>query len=158
MKVRQMTSVWIHRDDAVLLLLRRGSRVIPDSYVGIGGHLEPDETTDPRRGALRELEEEVGLTEDGLQEFGLRCVAMRDMGDELRINYYFATRLRDDEHAPTACTEGELQWFSLDAAFDDLPMPPTGRAALMDWLARNRPVTGIRFVSVDREDAAFIQP
>lgn len=153
-----MTSVWIHRDDEVLLLLRKGSRVIPDSYVGIGGHLEPDETSDPQRGALRELEEEVGLCGDDLSDFGLRCVAMRDMGHELRINYYFSAQLRDDERAPIECTEGELHWFALDAHFEDLPMPPTGRAALMDWIAQGRPVEGIRFIAVDQADAVAIQP
>lgn len=153
-----MTSTWIHRDDEVLLLLRQGSRVIPDSYVGIGGHLEPDEADDPQRGALRELEEEVGLSAGDLSEFGLRCVAMRDMGHELRINYYFAARLRDDRAAPTSCTEGELRWFALDSRFDELPMPPTGRAALADWIAHGRPTDGIRFVAVDRDDAVTIHP
>lgn len=157
MRVRQMTSVWIHRGDEVLLLLRRGSRVIPDSYVGIGGHLDDNETADPAQGALRELREEVGLTEDDLMDFGLRCVAMREMGDEVRINYYFAGRLRKDREAPITCTEGELRWFPLDAAFDDLPMPPTGRAALVDWITRGRPTDGIRFVAVDKADAVVVQ-
>ena len=153
-----MTSVWIHRENAVLLLLRRGSRVIPDSYVGIGGHLESDETTDPARGALRELHEEVGLEPDDLAEFRLRYVAMRDVGDELRINYYFTARLHDDRRAPTSCTEGELRWFDRDADFDELPMPPTGRAALMDWLSPGTPDEGIRFIAVDRRDRVVIQP
>ncbi|WP_179431241.1 NUDIX domain-containing protein [Microbacterium pseudoresistens] len=151
-----MASVWIHNDDSILLLLRRGSRVIEDSYVGIGGHLEPDEFADPRRGAIRELTEEVGLTEDDLVDLHLRYVAMRDTGNELRIVYYFSTRLRDTTPPPTACTEGELHWFEYSTSFETLPMPVTARLALMGWLDGGPEFDRIHFISVDRDGATAV--
>ena len=54
---RLMTSVFLVRDDQVLLLYRVGSRAVADSWVGVGGHLEPEEIGDPTRGVLRELDE-----------------------------------------------------------------------------------------------------
>lgn len=52
----------------MLLLYRRGSRAIADSWVGIGGHLEPGELTNPTAAALRELKEEIGVTADHLTD------------------------------------------------------------------------------------------
>ncbi|MEQ7129418.1 substrate-binding domain-containing protein [Actinopolymorpha sp. B11F2] len=38
---RLMTSIFLIRDDRILLLYRIGSSAIPDSWVGIGGHVDP---------------------------------------------------------------------------------------------------------------------
>ncbi|WP_415143961.1 NUDIX domain-containing protein [Nocardioides sp.] len=43
-----------------MLLYRRGSRAVNDSWGGIGGHIEPDEAADPTKAVLREMQEEVG--------------------------------------------------------------------------------------------------
>ena len=61
-KLRNMTSIYISCGTKILLLYRIGSRVVPPSWCGIGGHFEPDELNDPRTCVLRELEEETGLT------------------------------------------------------------------------------------------------
>ena len=57
-KLRNMTSIYISCGTKILLLYRIGSRVVPPSWCGIGGHFEPDELNDPRTCVLRELEEE----------------------------------------------------------------------------------------------------
>ena len=82
---RHLTSVFLVRQGSVLLLYRRGSRAIADSWVGIGGHVEAGELDDPAAAALRELHEEVGVATDHLDNFSLRYVAMRDTGTEVRI-------------------------------------------------------------------------
>jgi 8-oxo-dGTP diphosphatase len=127
-----MTSIFLVRDNRVLLLHRQNSRAIADSWVGVGGHLEQAELGDPTAAALRELREEVGLTGDDLDDLRLRYVALRDTGAELRFTYYFAAMLGPDTPAPTECTEGELSWFDLaeDPALD---MPPTAGVAFEHW-------------------------
>ena len=48
-KLRNMTSLYILKDDKVLLLYRQGSRVVNDKWVGsAGGHFEPEELNDAR--------------------------------------------------------------------------------------------------------------
>jgi 8-oxo-dGTP diphosphatase len=132
-----MTSVFLVRDDHVLLLFRRNSRAIPDSWVGIGGHVEPAELGDPTAAVRRELYEEVGLTADDLSGLAFRYVALRDSGIELRITYYFEATLRASAPAPTECPEGELRWFDL-AEDHALEMPPTARVAFDHWRRSGR--------------------
>lgn len=133
-----MTSIFLVRDGRILLLYRIGSSAVPDSWVGIGGHIQPDEIRDPTSAALRELHEEVGIAENEISELALRYVSLRDTGHELRSTYYFTANLRPETPAPTECTEGELRWFDLAPQIAALPMPPTTAAALEHWLAEGR--------------------
>lgn len=135
---RLMTSIFLVRDDHVLLLYRIGSSAVPDSWVGIGGHVEPDEIRDPTTAALRELREEVDIAPDEISDLALRYVSFRDTGHELRSTYYFTANLRPETLAPTECTEGELRWFDLASPTAPLPMPPTAAAALDHWLSEGR--------------------
>ncbi len=127
-----MTSIFLVRGSRVLLLYRRNSRAIADSWVGFGGHVEPAELADPTAAALRELREEVGLAADDLDDLRLRYVALRDTGTELRLTYYFAATLGSDTPAPISCSEGDLRWFDL-AVDPALDMPPTARIAFEHW-------------------------
>src|SRR5690554_8185938 len=58
-----------HGDD--VLLLKRGlhKRVYPGRYNGVGGHIERDE--DPLTSAIREMQEETGLTVEDVRLRGL---------------------------------------------------------------------------------------
>ena len=47
MKLRNMTSIYILREDCLLLLYRVGSRVVEPSWCGVGGHFEPEELNRP---------------------------------------------------------------------------------------------------------------
>ena len=133
-----MTSIFLIRDDRILLLYRIGSSAIADSWVGIGGHVNPDEIGDPTRAALRELEEEVGITPAQICDLALRYVSLRDSGEELRYTYYYTATLPLETPSPTECTEGELRWFDISPGPADLPMPPTAAVALKHWLAQGR--------------------
>lgn len=135
---RLMTSIFLTRDDRVLLLYRTGSSAIPDSWVGLGGHVDPDEIRDPTAAVLRELEEEIGITADQIADLELRYVSLRDNGEEIRHTYYFTAALRPETAVPVECPEGELRWFDLSAGPTDLEMPPTAAVALRHWLSHGR--------------------
>ncbi len=134
--LRNMTSIYIQHQDEVLMLYRVGSRVIEPSWVGIGGHFEPQEVHDPKACALRELQEETGLTENSLEDLVLRYVSLRHNGAELRQNFYFFARLRG-EKPPLSCTEGRLRWVKWDKV-PDLPMPVTARFCVEHYLRQGR--------------------
>jgi 8-oxo-dGTP diphosphatase len=146
---RCMTSVFLVRRERVLLLYRRGSRAIADSWVGIGGHVEADEFGDPAAAALRELGEEVGVAADQLDNFSLRYVALRDSGTELRTTYYFTADLRPDSPVPAECTEGDLRWFDFTTDPATLEMPPTAAVAFTHWLTEGRHDQQLRLIVID---------
>lgn len=111
-----MTAVYLYKDDKVLLLYRIGSRVADRMYVGsAGGHFEKDEVNDAKACALRELKEELGLTEDDIHNLELRYVAMRLKENEIRQNYYFFAELKDTVKALKS-PEGNLEWFTFEDA------------------------------------------
>lgn len=155
---RIMTSIFLVRDDRVLLLYRIGSSAIPDSWVGIGGHVEPDEVCDPESAAIRELREEVGVTAEDISDLALRYVSLRDPGHELRFTYYFTADLFPDTPEPTACPEGELRWFEIvDPDTTKLDMPPTAAAALQHWLTEGRHDNAMRSIVMTSNGAQVLQ-
>ncbi|UJP11159.1 NUDIX domain-containing protein [Microbacterium sp. KUDC0406] len=153
---RVMTTVFLHDDERVLLLHREGSRVIEDSWVGIGGHVEPGE--DVQDAALRELTEEVGLRGPDLRDLRLRYAATREADAETRVVHYFTARLADGVAAPTRCTEGTLRWFALDADLSELAMPPTGRVVLDHWQRIGRFDAKTRDVRMERSGGVSVVP
>lgn len=136
MKLRNMTSLYLVREDAVLCLYRVGSRVVSNKYIGsAGGHFEPEELNDPRKCVLRELHEELGLTESDLEGLTLRYITHRLMGNEIRQNYYYFARLREEK--ALSSTEGQLQWIPFDA-FESLPMPVSAKHMILHYLKEGR--------------------
>ena len=78
-------------DDARVVLLCRAAwkSFAPLRWTGIGGRLEGEEVYDPAIGALRELQEETGLTSADLSAW--RFVAdILDYGAEVRLVYFTA--------------------------------------------------------------------
>ena len=108
-KLRNMTSVYLSGEKGILCLYRIGSRVVSNRYIGsAGGHFEPEELNDPRACVLREMQEELGLTENDVEGLTLRYITHRLMGEEIRQNYYFFARLKEDRELHS--TEGNLRW------------------------------------------------
>lgn len=90
MKLRNMTSVYFYNVSGLLCLYRLGSRVADHMYIGsAGGHFEEGELNDPQKCVLRELEEELGLTEEDISGLTLRYITLRLKNGEIRQNYYF---------------------------------------------------------------------
>ena len=72
-KLRNMTAIYLMQGDKMLLLYRQGSKVVSNMWIGAaGGHFEENELNNPKACVLRELKEELGITEDMLRDLKLR--------------------------------------------------------------------------------------
>lgn len=136
--LRNMTSIYLTRNDQILLLYREGSRVINQVWLGsAGGHFEPQECNDARACILREMYEELGINEQQISRLSLRYVTLRYTAGELRQNYYFFADLTDSSCLPLLSNEGRLQWFPLKD-IQALPMPFTAKYVIQHWLKTGR--------------------
>ena len=91
-----------------------------------GGHFEKDELNDAKACAIRELNEELGLSKDDVEDMKFRYIALRNVKGEIRQNYYFFAKLKDGVDENLHSNEGECKWFSLDE-IGDLEMPITAK-------------------------------
>lgn len=135
-RLRNMTSVYLVREDAVLCLYRMGSRVANNRYIGsAGGHFEEEELNDPKKCVLRELREELGLLETDVEGLTLRYVTHRLVGGEIRQNYYYFARLRGERELTS--TEGILHWIPYDG-IPALEMPVSAKHMILHYLQEGR--------------------
>ena len=136
MKLRNMTSLYLVEEDRILCLYRIGSRVVSNKYVGsAGGHFEPRELNDPRACILREMEEELGLSESDVEGLTLRYITHRLMEGEIRQNYYFFGRLKEQRELTSS--EGNLRWVNF-AEIPQLPMPVSAKHMILHYLQTGR--------------------
>ena len=135
-KLRNMTSVYLTGEKGILCLYRIGSRVANNKYIGsAGGHFEEAELNDAKACALREIQEELGLTEDDVENLKLRYITLRLKNGEIRQNYYFFGRLKTQR--PLESTEGNLHWFSYEEA-ENLQMPASAKHMMLHYLKTGR--------------------
>lgn len=127
--LRNMTSVYIINDKKILMLYRIGSRVVPPSWCGIGGHFEKEEINDPQSCVLRELYEEIGLRKEDIKNLELRYITMRLKNDEIRQNYYYFANLENLSFIFHKCDEGILEWVDIDKVLER-EMPISARFCL----------------------------
>lgn len=153
-KLRNMTSLYLTDEKGLLCLYRIGSRVADHLYIGsAGGHFEPEELNDPRKCVLREMEEELGLTETDVEGLTLRYITCRLKNGEVRQNYYFFSRLKEDK--ALVSTEGILRWVPYEEV-PELEMPASAKFMILHYLKEGRytnylyggitEAEGIRFV------------
>ncbi len=136
MKLRNMTSLYLVRDEEILCLYRIGSRVANNRYIGsAGGHFEPEELNSPRACVLREMEEELGIGESDITELTLRYITYRRMDGEIRQNYYFFAQLQEDRELSS--TEGILRWVPFEE-IPDLYMPVSAKPMLCHYVQTGR--------------------
>lgn len=113
-KLRNMTSIYLLREDQMLLLYRQGGKVVNHVWVGsAGGHFEKDELNDAKACVLREMREEIGIGADDITSLSLRYVTLRRTGGEIRQNYYFFANLKDAVDGHITSNEGICKWFSI---------------------------------------------
>ena len=136
-KLRMMTAVYITRGEGILLLYRVGSRVVAPSWCGVGGHFEKDELNDARACVLRELNEEIGLTEEDLTGLTMRYVTQRLKNGEIRQNHYFFAQLKPGVEIPRSCAEGRLEWTPIGSVLEK-EMPYTAWYMLEHYLKEGR--------------------
>jgi len=114
-KQRNMTSIFLCTENKILLLFRQGSKVVNNMWIGsAGGHFEEYELNDARACVLRELKEELSVEESMLSDLQLRYITMRNVGEEVRINYFFFANLKNAEELELQSDEGMLKWFHHD--------------------------------------------
>ena len=136
-KLRNMTSVYLTYKDRILLLYRQGSRVVNDKWIGsAGGHFEPEELNNAYACAMRELKEELSISEDMLADIKLRYLTIYNKPEELRQNYYFFATLKTDD-IELKSNEGTLKWFSIEDILS-LDMPFTSKMVTNHWVKEGR--------------------
>ena len=71
-KLRNMTAIYLLKEDKVLLLFRQGGKVVNEVWTGsAGGHFEEYELNDAKACVLREMKEELGLNENDIENIFL---------------------------------------------------------------------------------------
>ena len=134
--LRNMTSVYFVEEGRLLCLYRVGSRVANNKYVGAaGGHFEKQELNDPRACVLREMREELGLSETDVEGLTLRYITHRLAGGEIRQNYYFFGTLKTEKKLQS--TEGQLSWVNFEAV-PGLEMPVSAKHMILHYLKEGR--------------------
>ena len=136
--LRNMTAIYLLSGDKMLLLYRQGSKVVSDVWIGAaGGHFEKEELNDPKACVLRELKEELGITENMLRDLKLRYIVLRGAKNEIRQNYYFFAELKEEFMGEFSSNEGELRWFSFEE-LTELKMPLSTQFSLEHYLRAGR--------------------
>lgn len=131
--------LWRPREHATLMLLIREKRLLlilkkrglgAGKFNGPGGRVEPAET--PRQAAIREVEEEVGVTPSGIQEAGTLWFQFVDghsiLGHVYTASAYSGTLQETDEAAPFWVPIDEIPYHNMWA--DDriwLPLALSGK-------------------------------
>jgi 8-oxo-dGTP diphosphatase len=108
----------LHRKDGAGVMLHRIKKAQDENqgkWIGIGGHLEENES--PEECVLREAKEETGLSLTGLRLRGIITFILPDWGNELTFLYTAETK---DSDLPD-CPEGVLKWVPIDQV-DSLPL------------------------------------
>ena len=154
-KLRNMTSVYLTGERGILCLYRIGSRVANHKYIGsAGGHFEKEELNDAKQCALREMREELNLTEADVDGLKLRYITLRLKNGEIRQNYYFFFHLKDLPQVLVS-KEGILSWHHLDE-IDDLPMPVSAKQVLLHYRSFGRYDTLLRGGMTQAQDTVFV--
>lgn len=126
-KLRNMTAIYLFKGDKILLLFRQGGKVVNNVWTGsAGGHFEEFELNDAKACILREMHEELRLSENDVQDLSLRYVTLRSTKGKIRQNYYFFANLKSNINDDLVSNEGELKWFSVKD-IGDLEMPYTAK-------------------------------
>ena len=155
-KLRPMTAVYIMQDEKILLLYRVGSRVVAPSFCGVGGHFEEGELCDARACVLREMREEIGLSQDDLAEMKMRYVTLRLKNGEIRENYYFFAQLKPGVEMAHSCGEGRLEWADMRSVLER-KMPHTAWHMLRHYLGEGR-YTDLLYGGVTTENGVVFTP
>ena len=135
------TLCYLERDGQYLMMLRnkKAHDANEGKYLGVGGKFLPGET--PRECALREINEETGLSGgvlEGLEYRGIVHFVSDTFPDE--DMYLFTCRLPEGFDPPLVeCSEGALCWVDIDAV-ESLPLWEGDRLFLRELAAGARDI------------------
>lgn len=109
MKARRNLSTlcYIEKDGKYLMLhrIKKTNDINQGKWIGVGGHLEQDET--PEECLLREVKEETGFT---LLDFRLRGI-LTFLADDFPAEYIFLYTANQFNGEQVQCDEGVLEWI-----------------------------------------------
>ena len=126
----------------------KSSRIFPDFWVPVGGHMEPDEINDPLKACLREVYEETGIKENNLKDLELRYITVRRKDNEIRNQYIYFANTRVKTLSDTE--EGKLYWIDQSDLLN-LKMSVTNKTVLKHYFS-NR-IDGIMMGVIDVLDS-----
>lgn len=155
-RLRNMTALYILSGDRMLMLYRVGSRVVAPSWCGVGGHFEKDELNDAKAAMLREVQEEIGLSEGDLDDLALRYITLRLKRGEIRQNYYFFANLRAGAAVQPVCGEGRLEWVRLDEV-EQREMPFSAKCMMAHYFQIGRTTDKLYCGATCREGIRFAE-
>ena len=114
--MKHTTLCYIEKDGKYLMLhrVKKQHDVNHDKWIGIGGHIEPNETADEC--ILREAMEETGLTLTNFRKCGEILFDSAPWPEEM-MHLYYADGVTGKL---TDCDEGELVWLD-KAKLKELP-------------------------------------
>lgn len=73
--LRNMAGIYLLNNNKILLLYRQGSKVANNTWIAsAGGHFEELELNDAKACALREMQEELSVTEEMISDIKLRYI------------------------------------------------------------------------------------
>lgn len=154
-KLRNMTSIYITKGDKMLLLFRQGGRVVSDTWVAsAGGHFEENELNDPKACVLRELKEELDISENGIRNLLMRYITLRRIKGEIRQNYFFFAELDNEADVHIVSTEGISRWFTL-SELSALEMPYTAKFVIEHYLRTGRNTSDLYAGVADGKQVRF---
>lgn len=137
-KLRNMAGIYLLNNNKILLLYRQGSRVANNKWIAsAGGHFEEYELNDAKACALREMKEELSVTEEMLSDISLRYITLRRTNGEIRQNYYFFANLKDEYITGLVSDEGDLKWFEI-SEISELQMPYSAKYMIEHYLKTGR--------------------
>ncbi len=155
-KLRNMVSLYLSKGSRMLLLYRQGSRVVNNVWISsAGGHLEEYELNNARACVLRELTEELGLTESQIENLSLKYITIRRTPDEIRQNYYFFAELKEDVEENLTSNEGISKWFDF-AELPELEMPFTAKYVIEHYLEKGKQDNNVYGGIADGEKVIFV--
>lgn len=107
--MKTVTLVFLRRDNQLLLAMKKRG-FGKGKWNGAGGKVEPGETIE--QAAIRECQEEIGVTPLNLKQMGyIQFFMSDDPAFEHRCHIFVAT---DWQGTPRESEEMRPQWFSLD--------------------------------------------
>ena len=127
------TDVVIYEPGRGVVIIKRGNP--PYGHALPGGFI--DEGEQAEAAAVREMQEEIGLTEADLENISLRYVTLRHKNHEIRQIYYFFAEVKEDVEISMECDEGELRWVPMKEAVK-LDMPYTAGYVVKHYLKEGK--------------------
>lgn len=109
MKNAKLTTLcYLEREDSYLMLhrVKKEGDANYDKWIGVGGHLEEDES--PEECLIREVGEETGLV---LTDYSLRGI-VTFVSDKWETEYMFLYTAKGFEGVLSDCDEGTLEWVA----------------------------------------------